>query len=186
MHLLCLRPGLLTISSRRFKRPHRFPRFSLPKHFHPISERVRQDSNLQPPDLESGALSNSSYCPPGSHLRFFMRGMGTTYRAKFPPYEFVGRKFLVFRSRVIPVFTLLTRESYQVPHKDSSLFPYSRIFVTTPAPPVRPPSRIAKRKPSSIAMGVSNATVIWVLSPGITISVPSCSSTDPVTSVVRK
>ena len=28
---------------------------------------------------------------------------------------------------------------------------YSMIFATTPAPTVRPPSRIAKRKPSSIA-----------------------------------
>ncbi|MBP1689926.1 MAG: hypothetical protein H6Q34_499, partial [Deltaproteobacteria bacterium] len=31
---------------------------------------------------------------------------------------------------------------------------YARIFVTTPAPTVRPPSRMAKRNPSSIAIGV--------------------------------
>jgi len=30
---------------------------------------------------------------------------------------------------------------------------YSMILATTPAPTVRPPSRIAKRKPSSIAIG---------------------------------
>jgi len=30
---------------------------------------------------------------------------------------------------------------------------YSIILATTPAPTVRPPSRIAKRKPSSIAIG---------------------------------
>src|SRR5690606_21220512 len=31
---------------------------------------------------------------------------------------------------------------------------YAKILVTTPAPTVRPPSRIAKRSPSSIAMGL--------------------------------
>jgi hypothetical protein len=51
-------------------------------------------------------------------------------------------------------------------------FPYLMIFVTRPAPTVRPPSRIAKRKPSSIAIGLPNSTFIVTLSPGITISVP--------------
>src|SRR5690606_18545772 len=60
------------------------------------------------------------------------------------------------------------------------------IFATTPAPTVRPPSRIAKRRPSSIATGLISATFIFTLSPGITISVPSGSSTAPVMSVVRK
>ncbi len=68
----------------------------------------------------------------------------------------------------------------------SELSNYSMIFATTPAPTVRPPSRIAKRKPSSIAIGAISSTVILMLSPGITISVPSGSSTLPVTSVVRK
>src|SRR6185295_648745 len=63
---------------------------------------------------------------------------------------------------------------------------YLRIFVTTPAPTVRPPSRIAKRRPSSMAIGVISSIVICTLSPGITISIPSGSSTDPVTSVVLK
>jgi len=63
---------------------------------------------------------------------------------------------------------------------------YSVILVTTPAPTVLPPSRIAKRKPSSIAIGAIKFTPIEILSPGITISVPSGSSTVPVTSVVRK
>jgi hypothetical protein len=63
---------------------------------------------------------------------------------------------------------------------------YSSIAETTPAPTVRPPSRIAKRRPSSIAIGAIKFTVIAMLSPGITISVPSGSSTVPVTSVVRK
>src|SRR5712692_2906572 len=63
---------------------------------------------------------------------------------------------------------------------------YFKILVTTPAPTVRPPSRIAKRSCSSIAIGVISSIVIFVLSPGITISTPAGSSTVPVTSVVRK
>src|SRR5690606_29046050 len=50
---------------------------------------------------------------------------------------------------------------------------YSVMEVTAPAPTVRPPSRIANRSPSSIATGVISSTPIWMLSPGITISVPS-------------
>src|SRR5581483_514117 len=62
----------------------------------------------------------------------------------------------------------------------------SATVVTTPAPTVRPPSRIAKRRPSSHAIGVISSTSIWTLSPGITISTPSGSLIVPVTSVVRK
>src|SRR5262245_37311599 len=58
--------------------------------------------------------------------------------------------------------------------------------VTTPAPTVRPPSRIAKRSSFSIAIGVINSTTMSTLSPGITISRPSGSVATPVTSVVRK
>ena len=47
------------------------------------------------------------------------------------------------------------------------------ILATTPAPTVRPPSRMAKRRPSSIAIGCDQLTSIAMLSPGITISVPS-------------
>src|SRR6266702_2902651 len=63
---------------------------------------------------------------------------------------------------------------------------YSKILVTTPAPTVRPPSRMAKRSPSSIAIGVMRSIFSCTLSPGITISVPSGSVHTPVTSVVRK
>ena len=67
-----------------------------------------------------------------------------------------------------------------------SLFPYSMIPVTTPAPTVLPPSRIANRNPSSIAICVISLIVICTLSPGITISTPSGNSITPVTSVVLK
>jgi hypothetical protein len=61
-----------------------------------------------------------------------------------------------------------------------------RILVTRPEPTVRPPSRIANLRPSSIAIGWIISTRISVLSPGMTISVPSGRCTTPVTSVVRK
>lgn len=64
--------------------------------------------------------------------------------------------------------------------------PYLLILVTRPAPTVRPPSRMAKRRPSSIATGWIRVTDMSTLSPGMTISVPSGSFTTPVTSVVRK
>src|SRR5262249_38715717 len=64
--------------------------------------------------------------------------------------------------------------------------PYWMISVTVPAATVRPPSRIAKRSPFSIAMGAISSISICVLSPGITISVPAGRCATPVTSVVRK
>jgi hypothetical protein len=65
-------------------------------------------------------------------------------------------------------------------------FPYSKMLATTPAPTVRPPSRMAKRSFSSMAIGTIKVTSMAMLSPGITISVPSGKVTTPVTSVVRK
>ena len=62
---------------------------------------------------------------------------------------------------------------------------YSKTFVTAPAPTVWPPSRIAKRSPSSRAIGVMSVMLRFTVSPGITISVPAGRSADPVTSVVR-
>src|SRR5690606_36379898 len=63
---------------------------------------------------------------------------------------------------------------------------YLMILVTRPASTVRPPSRMANRRPSSIAIGWISSTCIVVLSPGMHISVPSGSSMWPVMSVVRK
>jgi len=75
-----------------------------------------------------------------------------------------------------------TRPAAHGPPSDS----HSMILATTPAPTVRPPSRIAKRSPSSIAIGAMRVTSIDRLSPGITISTPAGNSQAPVTSVVRK
>jgi len=86
--------------------------------------------------------------------------------------------FLIFRGRVVSVLTRCARKADDDSH-------YSSIFVTTPAPTVRPPSRIAKRNPCSIATGVINSTSRFALSPGITISTPLGNLVTPVTSVVR-
>src|SRR5215210_1908269 len=64
--------------------------------------------------------------------------------------------------------------------------PYLTTSVTTPAPTVLPPSRTAKRRPASIAIGWISSICMLVLSPGMTISCPSGSPIAPVTSVVRK
>src|SRR3989338_8034469 len=61
---------------------------------------------------------------------------------------------------------------------------YFMILVTTPAPTVLPPSRIANRCFYSRATGVINFTVTFTVSPGITISVPAGNVISPVTSVV--
>ena len=63
---------------------------------------------------------------------------------------------------------------------------YARIFVMEPAPTVRPPSRMAKRCPTSTAIGVISSTVISTLSPGMIISAPAGRPIEPVTSVVRR
>ena len=73
-----------------------------------------------------------------------------------------------------------------VPTKVSTFGVYSIIDATTPAPTVRPPSRIAKRRPSSMAIGAISSTSMAMLSPGITISTPSGSFTDPVTAEEAK
>src|SRR3989344_154621 len=65
-------------------------------------------------------------------------------------------------------------------------YSYFSILVTTPAPTVLTPSRIANRKTCSIDIGCSNLTLKVTVSPGITISLSAGSSTSPVTSVVRK
>ena len=67
-----------------------------------------------------------------------------------------------------------------------SSYNYSMIVATRPDPTVRPPSRIAKVRPCSIAIGWISSMVISTLSPGMHISVPSGRLITPVTSVVLK
>ncbi len=63
---------------------------------------------------------------------------------------------------------------------------YSMILVTTPRPTVLPPSRMAKRTPSSMAIGLISSTLTRALSPGMHISASPIRFAEPVTSVVRK
>src|SRR2546426_676757 len=63
---------------------------------------------------------------------------------------------------------------------------YSVISVTTPAPTVRPPSRIANRNSFSIATGVIRSIVIVTLSPRITISPPARHVTTPPPPPLRR
>ena len=92
----------------------------------------------------------------------------------------------VLETAALPAELYPLRDQAASPSEERRRLGYSMIFDTTPAPTVRPPSRMAKRKPSSIAIGAIKSTCIRTLSPGITISVPSGSRTTPVTSVVRK
>ena len=62
----------------------------------------------------------------------------------------------------------------------------SKIFVTTPEPTVLPPSRIANRILSVMAIGLPSSTCMVTLSPGMHISAPPSRVVAPVTSVVRK
>jgi hypothetical protein len=97
--------------------------------------------------------------------------------AQFEPLPSIG---LVLGGYVVPTLALLAGESQRRSFvRGHSLLVsgfcwceglgYLRILMTRPAPTVRPPSRIANRNPSSIAIGAINWTVISVLSPGITI-----------------
>lgn len=70
--------------------------------------------------------------------------------------------------------------------RKSSPLSYSSTLDTTPAPTVLPPSLMANRIPSSIAIGVISFIVMVMLSPGMHISTPSGKVIVPVTSVVLK
>ena len=86
--------------------------------------------------------------------------------------------------RIFRLFSTISRNHSAKPYRKSIAETYLRIFAITPEPTVLPPSRIAKRRPSSIATGLIRTTFMLMLSPGITISTPSGSSIAPVTSVV--
>ena len=105
------------------------------------------------------------------------------------PGQTDSRTHWSIRSRTEPVRNGL-RAKKELPQCGSSFSwlknQASVISVTAPEPTVRPPSRIAKRRPFSMAMGVISSTLISTLSPGMHISVPSGRVMTPVTSVVRK
>ena len=148
---------------------------------------------LEPPATGFGDRCSSqlSYRPvPIDDLpRLFMNCMliaETTILFEFHP---LGMQSLIFCRSIISLLTFCTFKRDYIAHFTAPLFnnsSYSIISVTTPAPTVRPPSRIAKRSSFSIAISFSSSTVITILSPGITLSTPSGIRMLPVTSVVRK
>src|SRR4029453_15091211 len=114
-----------------------------------------------------------------------MRGVLAAEAAVLAELQPLRRLLLVLRGGVVPPLAVRTLENDVVAH-GSLVRSYSTISATVPAPTVRPPSRIAKRSPHYIAMGMISSPEIDVLSPGITISTPSGRCATPVTSVVRK
>src|SRR5579864_6672058 len=128
-----------------------------------------------------------------SLLDFLVHLVFAALGAEFLQFQPLRGRFLVLGVRIVPIFTLSALHGDDFArHSNSPVLgpgqpgPYSTISVTVPAPTVRPPSRMAKRRPLSMATGVINSTTSGTLSPGITISVPAGSSATPVTSVVRK
>src|SRR5439155_17022087 len=116
-----------------------------------------------------------------------MRLLLVAPRAELLPLRPLGMLPPVLGREIVPTLTDGTLHDDVLSwHLNVLSYHYFKIFVTTPAPTVRPPSRMANRSCSSIAIGVISSIVIFVLSPGITISTPAGNSTEPVTSVVRK
>jgi len=92
----------------------------------------------------------------------------------------------VIRSHAWSIASLFFDFEIWISELRSAIINYSIISVITPAPTVLPPSRMANRRPLSMAIGPMSSTLQVMLSPGITISTPSANVTTPVTSVVRK
>src|SRR5260370_35882748 len=75
----------------------------------------------------------------------------------------------VLHREVVPPFADIARQRPLHSLVARHGLPYLMILVTRPAPTARPPSRMAKRRPSSIAMGAGSSTVISGVPPGITM-----------------
>ncbi len=162
----------------------------LPKVLFPLVLTAGQEG-LEPPASGFGDRRSTSwsYWPVIYYLLlsgFLMHNMFIAEGAIFPIFHPFRMKPFVFGHIIITPFTFITGQYNLISwHNLVSTF-YSIISAMTPAPTVRPPSRIAKRRPSSIAIGVINSPSKETLSPGMTISTFSGSLTVPVTSVVRK
>ncbi len=144
---------------------------------------------LEPPTIGFGdrrsTIGATDLCPPQAPLAFefnlFMRGALILPRAKFFELQFFRVCLGILGCAVIDFCTICAFQT----NLDFHAYPYSRIFVTTPAPTVLPPSRMANFVPTSRAIELMSSTTILVLSPGMIISVPSGKVIEPVTSVVR-
>ncbi len=160
---------------------------------------ARRDSNPQPTDLESVALpiratglERNPSCRVRSTALFDLilsvHSVHPTKRTILAEFQFFRGIPLILISRIVSSPALIAGKTQELTHSTPRGLEgfHSKILATTPAPTVRPPSRIANRSPSSMAMGAIRLTSRVTLSPGITISVPSGRLQVPVTSVVRK
>ena len=125
-------------------------------------------------------------------FRFAVRCMFPTARTKLAELKTVRVVPSILFCSVISLFAVIALEGNDRAnvfllgcHSYLPTFSYSKIFVTTPAPTVRPPSRMANLEPCSSATGTINSTVRLTSSPGMTISTPSGRVMLPVTSIVR-
>ena len=141
----------------------------------------RQGSNPQPPVLETGAL-------PVELHSFFSMQCQTLQPSLLQPnsWGYIPISGLRKQVKYFVRFSYSNREILDIKTSGPRTAHHFLILDTTPAPTVLPPSRIAKRRPSSIATGLISLIVKLALSPGITISFPVGSSISPVTSVVLK
>ena len=140
---------------------------------------------------------------------FSMHSVAAAATAKLFKLKPVGRVLFILCRHVIALFALGALQNNVISwhifsqlsvigcQLSASAFPttdnrllttndYSTISDTVPAPTVLPPSRMAKRRPFSMAMGAISVISIWMLSPGMTISTPAGRFATPVTSVVLK
>ena len=135
--------------------------------------------------------------PLGASLRLFVWGVFPAKPAILAQLVSVRLLTLVSRSSIVPAFAVPTSQGDylslllcllgQWPLSRLDLRPrYSIISVIAPAPTVFPPSRIAKRCSTSMAIGLISITVMSMLSPGITMLTSSGNVMTPVTSVVLK
>src|SRR6266496_2351659 len=147
-------------------------------------------TGLEPatPGFGDRCSAKLSYWPNPALPRFLVRGVLPAGRAVLLELDPVRMQPLVLGLDVVAPLAVVAGQRDLVAHLSlpaaAAAQPpvYSRISVTTPAPTVRPPSRMAKRSSFSIAIGVISSTVMSTLSPGITISRPSGSVATPVTS----
>ena len=147
---------------------------------------------LEPPASGFGdrRSTNWSYWPVyySALPRFLMHRMFIAERTIFLKLNSLRMLSLVLIRIIIPSLAFGASQYNSISWHNilSNSFYYSIISEMTPAPTVRPPSRIANRNSFSRAIGVINSASIATLSPGITISTFSGRFTTPVTSVVRK
>lgn len=114
----------------------------------------RQESNPQPPVLETGALPVEllSCNIISQRLALLVNCVFPAGGAELLQLHSVRMLAFVSGRSIITILTLFASQYDYISHFDTLY--YSMMEETTPLPMVCPPSRIAKRSPCSMAMGV--------------------------------